>query len=97
MECYVRNDHLGFSIPYEYTGVLHNYEPDFIVKLKNKDYLILEIKGRETEQDRAKHAGARRWLSAVNNWGAHGKWDFHVCKDPQRLREELATFQHGYA
>ena len=93
--CYVRNDHLGFSIPYEYTGVLHNYEPDFIVRLKNGMHLVLEIKGYETEQDRAKHASAGRWLSAVNNWGGLGKWGFHVCKDPQLLREELATFQHG--
>ena len=88
--CYVRNDHLGFDIPYEYTGVSHNYESDFIVRLKNDVHLILEIKGFETEQDRAKHTAARRWTSAVNNWGRLGKWDFHVCKDPQQLRHELA-------
>ncbi len=88
---YVRNDHLGFDIPYEYTGVSHNYEPDFIVHLKNDVHLILEIKGFETEQDRAKHTAARRWASAVNNWGRLGKWDFHVCKDPQQLRHELAS------
>ena len=89
--CYVRNDHLGFDIPYEYTGVSHNYESDFIVRLKNDVHLILEIKGFESEQDRAKHTAARRWISAVNNWGRLGKWDFHVCKDPQRLRHELAS------
>ena len=88
---YVRNDHLGFDIPYEYTGVSHNYEPDFIVRLKNGVHLILEIKGFETEQDRAKHTAARRWASAINNWGRLGKWDFHVCKDPQQLRHELAS------
>ncbi len=87
--CYVRNDHLGFGIPYEYTGVSHSYEPDFIVRLTNGAHLILEIKGFETEQDRAKHTGAKRWASAVSNWGRLGKWDFHVCKDPQRLRHEL--------
>ena len=89
VECYVRNDHLGFTIPYEYTGVSHSYEPDFIVKLKNGIHLILEIKGFETEQDRAKHTGAKRWVSAVNHWGNLGKWGFHVCKNPQRLRHEL--------
>ena len=87
---YVRNDHLGFGIPYEYTGVSHSYEPDFIVRLTNGVHLILEIKGFETEQDRAKHTGAQRWASAVSNWGRLGRWDFHVCKDPQRLRHELA-------
>ena len=88
---YVRNDHMGFGIPYEYTGVSHSYEPDFIVRLKNDIHLILEIKGYEDDQELAKYAGARRWVSAVNNWGDLGKWDFHVCKDPQQLRHELAS------
>ena len=95
VECYVRNDHLGLSIPYEYGGSAHNYEPDFIVRLQNGDHLILEIKGHETDQDRAKHTGARRWVSAVSNWGKHGKWEFHVCKDPQLLQRKLASFQHS--
>ena len=30
--CYARNDHLGLAIPYEYQGVDHNYEPDFLVQ-----------------------------------------------------------------
>ena len=86
---YVRNDHLGFGIPYEYTGVPHSYEPDFIVRLKNDINLILEIKGFQPDQELAKKAGAKRWVSAVNNWGQLGEWKFHVCKDPQRLRHEL--------
>ena len=90
MAYYVRNDRLGFGIPYEYTSTSHSYEPDFIVRLKNGVHLILEIKGFETEQDRAKHTAARRWASAVSNWGRLGKWDFHVCLDPQQLRHELA-------
>ena len=87
---YVRNDHLGFGIPYEYTEVPHSYEPDFIVRLKNDVHLILEIKGFQPDQELAKEAGARRWVSAVNNWGDLGKWDFHVCRNPQQLRHELA-------
>ena len=89
VDYYVRNDHLGLSIPYEYTGVSHNYEPDFIVRLNNKVNLVLEIKGFETDQERAKYAGANRWVSAVNNWGQLGQWAFHVCRDPQLLAEEL--------
>ena len=89
VDYYVRNDHLGLGIPYEYTDVSHSYEPDFIVRLKNDVNLIVEIKGNETEQDRAKHEGAKRWTSAVNNWNELGKWDFHVCRDPQLLEREL--------
>ncbi len=87
---YARNDHLGFRIPYEYQGIDHNYEPDFLVRLQNDVTLILEIKGYEDDQDKAKHNSAKRWVSAVNNWGQLGVWDFHVCKNPQLLDKELA-------
>ena len=87
--CYVRNDHLGLAIPYEYDGASRLYEPDFIVKLTNGIHLVLEIKGFEPDQVSAKHVAAERWVSAVNNWGKLKKWDFHVCRDPQRLGEDL--------
>ena len=89
VECYVRNDHLGLGIPYEHDGISRLYEPDFIVRLTNGVHLVLEIKGFEPDQVNAKHAAARRWISAVNNWGKLKKWNFHVCRDPQLLGEEL--------
>ena len=89
VECYVRNDHLGLGIPYEHDGISHRYEPDFIVKLTNGVHLVLEIKGFEPDQVHAKHAAARRWISAVNNWGKLKKWDFFVCRNPQLLGQEL--------
>ena len=33
----------------------------------------------------SKHQAAKRWVSAVNNWGKLGRWDFLVCRDPQKL------------
>ena len=87
---YARNDHLGLVIPYEFLGVDHGYEPDFLVRLTNGLTLLLEIKGFEDNQDRAKHDAARRWVMAVNNWGQLGQWAFHVCKNPQVLGRELA-------
>jgi type III restriction enzyme len=87
---YARNDHLGFRIPYEYQGIDHNYEPDFLVRLQNDITLILEIKGYEDDQDKAKHNAAKRWVSAVNNWAQLGVWDFHVCGNLQLLDKELA-------
>ena len=51
--------------------------------------LVLEIKGYEDDQDRAKHQAAQRWRSAVNHWGQLGLWQFHVCHDPQMLGREL--------
>ena len=69
VDYYVRNDHLGLGIPYEYTDISHSYERDFVVRLKNDVRLILEIKGFETDQELAKYAGAERWVSAVSTTG----------------------------
>jgi type III restriction enzyme len=93
--CYARNDHLEFNIPYELYGVPHVYEPDFLVRMGNGTTIVLEIKGRSHEDTDAKHQAARRWVSAVNNWGKLGQWDFLVCRDPQKLGEALAnSFRH---
>ncbi len=80
----------GFSIPYEFMGNPLHYEPDFLVRLANDGTLVLEIKGWDDEQDRAKHEAARRWRDAVNNWGELGRWAFAVCHAPQLLSEQLA-------
>ena len=86
---YVRNDHLGLVIPYEYLGVDHSYEPDFLVRLASDVTVVLEVKGFEDNQTKAKHDAAKRWVMAVNNWGQLGRWMFHVCRNPLLLDKEL--------
>jgi type III restriction enzyme len=86
---YAKNDHLDLMIPYEYLGGEHNYLPDFLVKMASGVTLLLEIKGQEDNQAKAKHDSARRWISAVNNWGKLGAWALHVCRNPQMLEKEL--------
>jgi type III restriction enzyme len=54
-------------------------------ELRNGLAALLEMKGAEFEMDHAKHQTARRWVSAVNNWGRLAKWDFKVCRDPLAL------------
>jgi len=87
---YARNDHLDFTIPYEWQGVGHEYRPDYLIRLRcangREVKLVLEVKGFETEQDRQKEAAARRWVRAVNHHGEFGRWAFALCKDPARLR-----------
>jgi len=81
---YVKNDHLDFVIPYEFEGVAHNYYPDYIVKVANKDgyalNLILEVKGYESEKDRAKIPAANRWVDAVNYQGGYGVWRYYEAR-----------------
>ena len=88
VQFYARNDHMGLIIPYEYMGIDHGYEPDFLVRLSNGVTLVLEIKGFEDDQTKAKHTAANRWVEAVNNWGQLGGWAFHVCRNPQLLDKE---------
>jgi type III restriction enzyme len=93
---YVKNDHLDFVIPYEMYGTRLNYLPDYLIRLLRNDRselnLILEVKGFETEQDRAKETSAKRWVKAVNHHGEFGTWDFAVCGEPHRLAYLMGEF-----
>jgi type III restriction enzyme len=88
--CYVRNDRPFLLIPYEYEGVQHHFEPDYLVKLKNGKNLVMEVKGEEDDQDRAKYQAVHRWVAAVNNWGRLAVWDFVVCRDPHSISRLIA-------
>ena len=50
----VKNDHLGFYIPYNFKGVIRKYYPDFMIRLVNGKYLILETKGIDSQQNQTK-------------------------------------------
>jgi type III restriction enzyme len=71
-----------------YLGVDHSYEPDFPARLVGDVTVVLEVKGFEDNQSKAKHDAAKRWVMAVNNWGQLGKWMFHVCRNPLLLEKE---------
>ncbi len=83
---YVKNDHLDFEIFYEWRGEPHRYRPDYIVRLAAGDRepvnLIIEVKGLEDEQDRAKANAAKRWYKAVNNDGRFGVWAYYQTRKP---------------
>lgn len=93
---YAKNDRLDFEIAYEFQGP-HKYVPDFLIALELEDgrrvNLILEAKGQETEQDRAKWTAARQWVRAVNNHGGFGLWEHRVCKAPSEVPRELAKWR----
>ena len=89
---YARNERPFVLIPYEYEGVQHHYEPDYLVRMKSGVTLVLEVKGQEDDQDLAKYQAAHRWVTAVNNWGRLGKWEFVVSKDPWSLPKVLQAY-----
>lgn len=80
---FVKNDHLGFAIPYLHNGQPHDYVPDFVVRLarngtRDSLNLILETKGFDPLKEIKKQA-AERWVSAVNADGTHGRWAFRMA------------------
>lgn len=85
VDSFVKNDHLGFAVIYNYQGVIRRYFPDFIIKLKNSGHLILETKGQDTDQDKTKRAFLDEWCNAVNQYGGFGKWRWVVSFDPNDL------------
>lgn len=91
IQCYVRNDRLELTVPYELYGQPRAYEPDFVVRMADGTQMLLEVKGPEPAEVAAKHEAAARWVAAVNRWGQLGRWRFLVCHDPQRLLASLST------
>jgi type III restriction enzyme len=87
---WVKNDHLGFAIHYTYQGVVHTYYPDFLLRLKTGDMLVLETKGRDDQQNQTKRKFLDEWVRAVNSDGRFGKWKWAVSKNPADITGVLA-------
>jgi type III restriction enzyme len=84
---YVKNQSLGFQIPYTFEGGAANYRPDFVIRLDdggaNPLNLILEVTGERKKQKAAKVATVTTlWVPAVNAHGGYGRWAFLEVADP---------------
>ena len=89
---WVKNDRLGFFIPYRDHGLPARYVPDFLVVTDSEQNLIVEVKGRVTDSADAKSKATRRWVDAVNWLGQHGAWQYIMVTDPGRLGQMLNAF-----
>ncbi|MBI1807714.1 MAG: DEAD/DEAH box helicase family protein [Ignavibacteria bacterium] len=88
---WVKNDHVGFEIAYVFEGVIHKYRPDFIIRLSDGTYLILETKGQDTQKDRTKREFLDEWVLAVNAHGGFGKWRWAVSTHPKDVPGIIQT------
>ena len=88
--CYVKNDHLGFQIYYMWNGSRRRFLPDFLIRLKNEKILVLEIKGVDDDQNRAKRAALATWVKGVNQKGGFGVWTHAVAFAPNQIPYLLA-------
>ncbi|RNJ76725.1 MAG: type III restriction endonuclease subunit R [Nitrosopumilus sp. H13] len=83
---WVRNDHIGFVIKYMYNGILHDYYPDFLIRLENNATLVLEIKGIDNNQNKEKRRYLEEWAGVVNENGGYGTWVWDVAFHPSEVR-----------
>jgi type III restriction enzyme len=90
---WVKNDHLGFEVLYVYRGVVRKYRPDFLVRLKNGDILVMETKGQDTEQDQVKRRYLDEWTQAMNTQGGFGQWRWAIAQNPGEVRDILMQGQ----
>ena len=96
---YVKNHNLGFEVPYEYRGETHRYRPDYILKVddgRGPDdplNLVVEVKGRRSEQDAAKaDTMQNRWVPGVNALGRFGRWAFVELDNPYVFATAVRDF-----
>lgn len=87
---WTKNDHLDFKVQYIYNGVVKRYLPDFLIRFKSGNHLILETKGQDSEQDRTKRRFLGKWVEAVNAHGIFGRWSWDVSKAPGEIEYILA-------
>lgn len=91
---FVKNANLGFSIPYIWRGVSHEYQPDFLARLRydgrEVGTVIVETKGYDPRTD-VKVMAARRWIAAVNRDGRHGRWTYRLVTEPTTTRTAVRS------
>jgi type III restriction enzyme len=94
VRAYVKNQGLGFEVPYRYGSIMRKYIPDFIVRLDDGRpdplNLIVEIKGYRGEDAKEKKSTMDTyWIPGVNNLGSHGRWAFLELTDVYLINEQF--------
>lgn len=89
---WVKNDRLGFFIPYRHKGLPARYVPDFIVETDSALDVIVEIKGQLSDDADIKAKAAQRWINGVNRLGQYGTWHYLLVTDPGALGKILNAY-----
>ena len=89
---WVKDDRLGFFIPYRNRGLPARYIPDFLLVTDTDQNVVVEIKGQVTDGADAKAKAAQRWTAAVNRLGQNGTWHYLLVTDPGRIGDMLNLF-----
>ena len=98
VRAYVKNDNLGFEVPYHLGSQTRRYIPDFIVLVddgRGKNdllHLVVEIKGYRGEDAKEKKATMETcWVPGVNQLNAYGRWAFAEFCDVHSMETEFGA------
>jgi type III restriction enzyme len=94
---YVKNQGMGFEVPYQMAGAAKTYIPDFIVLIddgRGPDdllHLVVEIKGYRGEDAKIKaNTMQDYWVPGVNALKTYGRWAFVEFQDVFAMQEDFA-------
>lgn len=96
VRAYIKNQGLGFTIPYRHKGEARTYIPDFIVRVDDGHgeddllNLVIEVKGFRGEdvKDKSDTMNAY-WIPGVNALKEYGRWDFIELRSEATMQEDF--------
>ncbi|MDP2791091.1 MAG: DEAD/DEAH box helicase family protein [Rectinemataceae bacterium] len=93
---YIKNQGLGFEVPYRFGSTMRHYLPDFIILVDDghgKDdplHLVVEIKGYRGEDAKEKKLTMDTyWIPGVNHNGNLGRWAFAEFTEVYEIEKAL--------
>ena len=96
LRAYVKNQGLGFEVPYRLGAEARTYIPDFIALIDDGHgaddllHLIVEVKGYRGEDAKVKKETTETyWLPAVNRLRDYGRWAFVELKNVYAMRTDV--------
>lgn len=97
VKSYVKNQFLGFAVPYTKDGKDRQYYTDFIARVKSKDgtikNLMIEISGMSRDKAEKKWFVENRWIPAVNALKEkyeYPEWHFiEIANDIRNIKNQL--------
>ena len=97
---YVKNQGLGFEVPYRDGSTSRRYVPDMLVRLDvgaaEPVNLVLETKGyRKGDAQLKAETMKTMWIPGVNNLGGYGHWVFAEFTDVFEIEAAFAALVDG--
>ncbi|MBI2900954.1 MAG: DEAD/DEAH box helicase family protein [Planctomycetes bacterium] len=88
---------IAYSIPYDWQGHTAHYFPDFVVRARFGAVfhnLIVEVKGRLDDKDKAKARRGRRWCEILTENDVEPWHYLMLVENPALAREDITWWQN---